>query len=173
MNHTFFAQNPGSIRFSNKTLVSKNILCSLQNRLQSVVAPRRSRNWYPHSFLRLSLWWSSLWRCIFHSDWCFVNHWPSFFDHSVIVPCLDWRRVSVGCENFPLNEERCCPFLQQQIVPIRVFDKRMDSTSLAVEYPRTMLRGSVSMLSRLLVECVVMPNTLSFFLRLDQCAHDP
>ena len=63
-----------------------------------------------------------VWRCGLLTAGCS----PSFFDHSVTVPCLDSRRVFPWlCELF--SQGRCCPFLQQRIVPNRVFERRVDS----------------------------------------------
>ena len=46
------------------------------------------------------------------------QQWLSFVDHS--VPCLYSRKVSHGCDYF-LHQQEWCPFIQQQVVPNRVF----------------------------------------------------
>ena len=43
----------------------------------------------------------------------------SFFGHSVVVLCLDQRKVSPGCENF-LHWEECAQILLRRVAPTRV-----------------------------------------------------
>ena len=169
--HTFFASIQANILLHpllKRRLVSKNIVCSLRNWLQeccriSVKSKLENTLFPPQEQLMVLLW-----KCGPHSDCCCFQWWPSFLDHSGW--CLVWIRAgfSPSCENF-LHKWGCCPFLQRQIVPNRVFDKRID-WNFHWWVPTYNFGDSVSMVSRLLWN-VVLPNTSSLLPRLDQCAH--
>ena len=107
-------------------LVSKNILSSLRNRLQRVVEAR--------SELILSVIGMNGGPCCGGASVTLTVAFSlmAFFDHSVIVLCLDSRRVSLVCEKFLRGED-----------VVFSFSTNRSNTD---EYPRT---GSVSVVTRL------------------------
>ena len=77
----------------------------------------------PVIFLPKNHCWSSLWRCSFHSDCCFVNN--GFLSLITRWLCFVWVRARFlpGCENH-LHSGKCGPPLQQRMAPNRASENR-------------------------------------------------
>ena len=122
------------------------------------------------NFIHKNHWWSSLRRCSFHSDCCFVN--SGLLSLITGWLCFVWVRAGflLALRIFA-HSGKCGPILQQQIAPNRISERRI-YWNLYCWALKNNFGHSVSMVSRL-QQKKVLPYSLSLTPRLGRCAHYP